>query len=704
MKKSVLRHIWPALLLLLAGVISYWNSFDSPFVFDDFATIESNSSVQFGDQLTHVPLNLWSRTLLYVTFAANFAAGGQNVWGYHLVNLLLHLLNGLLIYFLALRIWAISRFSGGGPLARSPIPEQATTFALLAALFFIIHPVQTESVTYVSSRSELLSTLFYIVAVLLFIRKAPEKIGFSFCLLTAAILVLALGAKETTISLPAALLLYDFIFLSNGDIRKVVRRWPFHTPFLAGGLAAAFYLAWFGSLRCSVGTGASGISPYSYFLTELRVVVRYVQITLIPSGLNLAYDFPLSNSFWEPRVILSSLALLGVVSWAWWLRKRQPIVSFSILWFFITLAPTSSFFPIRDVIFEHRLYLPMVGLCLSFPILIEFLFAASRRRYAPRSASPAGRLNRSAAGLVSSAILVVLMAATVMRNEVWRDEVRLWSDVVAKSPDGPRGYAALTWAYTRRGDYEKALEVTKVGVTKARDNANSLENHVKFYSNLGQLYFILGRYPESVDAWSQSLKWNMPPAERARNYYNMAVAYIAVLNRLSGNAKEKVASLAEEALMKSIESDGNFLPAWDSYANLSVDRGTQKIARQRFNQELQKNPAKAFYGLGKIAFQERNYKEAVDYFAQADKFLHEERLFLFNYAYASLEAGNVDRAIDKYIAVTRLDPLFSQAHYNLALIYIKKHLDQPAIEHLEQVLRIDTKSTSAHLQDRKSTR
>src|SRR5437867_12329171 len=119
MKKSVLRHIWPALLLVLVGVVSYWNSFDSPFVYDDFATIQSNSSVQFGDQLAHVPLNLWSRTLLYVTFAANYAAGGQNVWGYHSV----YLLNGLLIYFLALRIWPILRASPGSPSARPPIPE-----------------------------------------------------------------------------------------------------------------------------------------------------------------------------------------------------------------------------------------------------------------------------------------------------------------------------------------------------------------------------------------------------------------------------------------------------------------------------------------------------------------------------------------------------------------------------------------------------
>src|SRR5207245_1043887 len=146
-------------------------------------------------------------------FAANYALGGQNVWGFHLVNLLLHLLNGVLIYILAKEIF--SR-------ASSELPVDG--LALLASLFFIVHPVQTESVTYISSRSELLSTLFYIIAVFLFIRKQPEKIGFGFCLVTAAILVLALGAKETAISLPAGLLVCDFIFLSNGEIRKVTSR------------------------------------------------------------------------------------------------------------------------------------------------------------------------------------------------------------------------------------------------------------------------------------------------------------------------------------------------------------------------------------------------------------------------------------------------------------------------------------------------
>src|SRR5438093_6457356 len=197
-KHKSLAYILPILVLLAAGVAAYWNSFDVPFVFDDFTSIQTNASVQFGDSLAQIPSNLWFRTLLYITFAANYALGGQNVWGYHLVNLLLPLLNGILIYLLAKEIF--SRVS-------SELPVEG--LALLASLLFVVHPVQTESVTYISSRSELLSTSLYIVAVLLFVRRRPDKIGFVFSLLIAAILALALGAKETAISLPAALLMYD---------------------------------------------------------------------------------------------------------------------------------------------------------------------------------------------------------------------------------------------------------------------------------------------------------------------------------------------------------------------------------------------------------------------------------------------------------------------------------------------------------------
>jgi tetratricopeptide (TPR) repeat protein len=686
---TIFAIILPIFLLLTAGVIAYWNSFDVPFVFDDFTTIQSNSSVQFGDSLVGIPSNLWFRTLLYMTFAANYALGGQNVWGYHLVNLLIHLLNGVLIYVLATEIFS-----------RASTRLPTNVLAFFASAFFLVHPVQTESVTYISSRSELLSTLFYILAVLLFVRRRPEKIGFAFSLIIAAILALALGVKETTISLPAALLVYDFVFISNGEIRRVLSRWRFHATFIAGGFAAAVYLVTFGNLRGSVGAAAAGIEPVSYFLTELRVILRYIQIIFLPVGLNLAYDFPISDSPIDPRVLLSGVILLGLLGCAWWLRKRQPVASFSILWFFVTLAPTSSLFPINDVIFEHRLYLPMVGLCLLFPVMIGVLASSSsqRREARARSGEATRDGGRVTAVVLSSAILVALLTGTILRNEVWRDETRLWSDVISKSPDAGRGYVGLAWAYYKRANYEKALEITQAGLSKAKDSPNSRENRFRFYSNMGQIYFDLGRYPESAAALSQALNWNMPPVDRARTYYNLAVAYLGELNIASPNDKGRIASLADDALTKSLVSDSNFLPAWDSYINLSVDRGTREVAAQRLQQQLQKNSGTALYGMGKLALLEGNYKIASDYFGQAEKFFPDEKMVFFNYAYALEEIGDIDRALDKYITATRIDPLFMQAHYNLAQIYMKKQMEQSAIEHFEQVLRIDAKSTLAHLQ------
>ena len=166
------------------GVLAYWNSFDVPFVFDDMDTIERNSAVQFGDLLTRVPAAFWRRTLLFITFAANHAVNGQNVWGYHVVNLLFHLMNGILIYLVAKHIF--SRFFRY---------DLSNSFSILAAIFFIVHPVQTESVTFISNRSELLSTLFYMLALLIFVRRRPEQIDFRFSLVIAALLAIAISAS-----------------------------------------------------------------------------------------------------------------------------------------------------------------------------------------------------------------------------------------------------------------------------------------------------------------------------------------------------------------------------------------------------------------------------------------------------------------------------------------------------------------------------
>jgi len=162
--------------------------------------------------------------------------------------------------------------------------------------------------------------------------------------------------------------------------------------------------------------------------------------------------------------------------------------------------------------------------------------------------------------------------------------------------------------------------------------------------------------------------------------------------------QDTLLTMAEAALLKSIDSDEKYLPAWDSYMNVAVDLGKQEALRNQLRQQIDKTPGRALYGLGKLAFQEAKYGEAADYFKQAVKFYSGEEMFWFNYAYALEEVGDVDGAIDKYIRALRIDPLFMQAHHNLGQIYMDKGLTQPAVEHFNQVLRSDPKSTVAHLQ------
>ena len=189
--------------LFASTLTAYWNSFNAPFVFDDLATIQRNAQVRFGE----FGWNLISpRAVLYKTFTFNYLLAGQEVWSYHLVNFILHFLNGLLIFSIGRRI-----FRGLGP---SPVAT-SRMYAALAAAFFLLHPVQTESVTYISSRSELLSTFFYLIGFLTFVLWPKDRAGFYCSLAVGTAYFFGLGSKEPVVTLPAAIFLYDYLFLSH---------------------------------------------------------------------------------------------------------------------------------------------------------------------------------------------------------------------------------------------------------------------------------------------------------------------------------------------------------------------------------------------------------------------------------------------------------------------------------------------------------
>ncbi len=677
--KSIYRpaRLWWLLGILVAlGVAAYINSFDVPFVFDDLVSVQRNGAVRFAE-VNWNPLG--GRAILYVTFIFNYLLSGQEVWSYHLVNLVFHLLNGLMLFFIAENIF--KRIENDQTRSR--------LYALFASGIFLVHPVQTESVTYISSRSELLSTAFYLAGVLLFVKWPERRIGFLFSILVSLPFLFALGAKETAISLPATLWLYDFIFLSGGELRPMLSRWRFYVTFFVGGIAAAYYLATY-TLRDAIGSGLpNNLSSRDYFLTQLRVIVRYVYLLFFPVGLNLDYDFRPSHSLFEPTVIASFLLLAGIAVVAWIIRKRSPVLSFSIFWFFLTLAPTSSVVPIEDVIFEHRLYLPLVGVCLSGPLLFVFI--------SKRLGSAFGlKYQANAYGVV---FLALLSIGTIMRNQVWRDDVRLWSDVASKSPYKARPHNALVFSYYKKAQYQQAIDAVRKAMKLIPDPAG-------FADSLGNMYFRTGQYEAAIEVFKNAIPLT-PPDRLAMEYNNLGVAYLWDWQATAGqiqdavafaNLKQRLLVPAREAFLASLKIDPGLFTALDSYINVSSDLGLRDELEAKALAELEsKDDFNNLYMAGKIAFLRGNYSRSDEFFERAEKLKDTEKLLYFNHAYSLDALKQKDGAIAKYLQAIRIDPIFIEAHHNLARIYMERQEYDKAIDHFSEVLRYDPKHIYANL-------
>ena len=390
------KIVFSILLIVILPTIIYSNTFDATFHFDDKPSIVENYAIHRFD-LKEI-FSKASRPVLEVTFALNYYFGKLNVFGYHLVNLMLHIANGIMLYFLLL--WTINPIKPGNPINQTnSINKINYRVPLYASLIFVSHPIQTQAVTYIVNRSSVLATTFYLLTILFFMkafrgansspvtRHSPLYLGGAF-----VASCLAMGTKQIAATLPVMLLIYDFYFISDGDLKRLKHHWKAHL-LIFSTLAIVFYLS-FGGLKTFVSFDyAKGIpmpqekpiTSFDYFLTQLHVIPYYIKLLFIPTNLNLDYDWPITRIIDFTTVLffvlLASLFILGL-----FLFRKARLVSFGIIWFFVTLSVTSSFIVIFDVIFEHRLYLPSIG----FAIVIAFLISKISEL------QTAKRLNRAA--------------------------------------------------------------------------------------------------------------------------------------------------------------------------------------------------------------------------------------------------------------------------------------------------------------------
>ncbi len=342
-----------------------------------------------------------TRPILMLSFWLNFQASGTEPYFYHVTNVLLHFLTAVLVTFIAARLLEWAGVKDG--IARP-------TLGAFAGALFLVHPLQTESVAYVASRSDVLSTLFYYGAYCVFLYRRTESITWVRALAVLALFGAAVLSKQPALTLPLLLVFTDLYWVPGG-LRANLR---LYGMLAVAGLAGAIYVVR-GLLAADTVLHVQGMTPGTYFFTECRVVWTYVRFFFLPFGQNADPEVAVSQSLLDHGAILALAAWLAVVAAAWFYRRRWPLASFGMFMFLLLLAPTSSFIPIADVLQERRLYLPFLGFTL---VCLEFL----------------RRLRLQQRLLIEVPILLLLMALTYQRSALWGDPMALWQYTVAKSP------------------------------------------------------------------------------------------------------------------------------------------------------------------------------------------------------------------------------------------------------------------------------
>jgi tetratricopeptide (TPR) repeat protein len=510
------------LLVAAVGLLAYSNSFDCAFHYDDKVVLIGEPSIT-----GFAPEPSSRRFLGDLSFAISYRLFGERPAGYHAVNLTIHLLNGVLVFLLVRALWRAET-----PL-RSAYAHRAEPIALLTALLFVAHPLQTQAVTYIVQRYAALAAAFFLLSIWSYVRFRLAEAGgraWGWYLLFLASAGAAFWTKENTAVLPLVVAGVELTFF-RAPLR---RRALFFAPFLAALAIGAIWAAVAGVSLAELDRVArvdTSMPRSDYLLTQARVVATYLRLLVLPVGQNLDHDVAVSTSIADVRVLLAmGLHALIVGASAWALRRGSrgeglfALAGFGGIWFYASQLVESSFIPIVDVMYEHRAYLPSFGVFLAAAAALAALpqLSAPRRWWA-----------------VGTVLVGVLASLTFARNRVWKDDLTLWADAAAKSPGKSRPLNNYGIALFERGDltgalaaYRRAIAVDPANdkpyfnVGEALQKAGDCEGAIPYYQhfaarhasypdtfrNLAACFEKVGRFGEAgaMRAWLERLE-----AERA---------------------------------------------------------------------------------------------------------------------------------------------------------------------------------------------
>ncbi len=524
--------------ILILGIIIYSNSFQSTFHLDDINNIRDNASIR---SLTNFK-DMWqfshTRFLALYSFAWNYHSSQLDVWGYHFVNLFIHLFNAVLVYWLSFLIFST-------PVLKDKFTlNDKTMLSMAVALLFVSHPLATQSVTYIVQRMTSMSAMFYLLGLVFYMRSRftdkgnPKKVRLLIACGISALL--AILTKEIAFTFPFAIVLLEICFLQTNRqaISLKDKRVLIIGASLLAFIAFGFYRYWDVLTQpqfADQDMGDVSITSSTYLMTQFSVILKYIQLLILPVNQVFDYNYKLVTSFSDPRAWLSFIALVGLVAVAIFTFKKHRIISFGIFWFFITLSIESSIIPIKDLIFEHRTYLPSFGF---FLILVYCVYLLAWEKY-------------KNIGLGFLALIIIVDSVlTIMRNNVWKDEISLSTDSILKSPGKARPYnnrgdalmdenkmeeafndfnKALSinpkyfMAYYNRGNMFKKQKQYEKAVADYNSAILYQANFDKAFNNRGSVYKELNRLDEAITDYDKAIELN---PSYAMAYNNRGTIYI----------------------------------------------------------------------------------------------------------------------------------------------------------------------------------
>jgi tetratricopeptide (TPR) repeat protein len=637
------------MLLLPVTAALYANSLHGAFHYDDRHTILDNKVLQTSGLEAVVSSAWWGsqawvvggghyRPLTFATYALNYAAGGLDPFGYHVANVLLHWAATAVLMAV---IWVV---------VAHPVP------AIVAGMIFAVTPANSEAVNYLAARSSLLASLWYGAAVIGFVlfrrSQSAGRVGRAIVTGSLALLGLLLGlaSKEIVATAPLLWLCYDLGWSRKAGLGRIAQ------PYLIGVALLVSYLLWTG-YHHTIWAALTGDQPGMRHVganawTQIALVPAYLALFIWPFDLSAFHDVPVVALPWHLSVLWGVLvwgALIGLGLRGLLAKQHERRASgFFLLWFVVALLPTM-FYPLNVVFQEHRAYLPGMGLIAAASVGLRRAWHSSGAAALPRRAAPVG-----------FALLVgVLVAGTFMRNAVWRDEMTLWTDAVAKAPGSPVPHVAQGAEYARLGDAEGAVASYRRALELAPDYRLA-------HFNLGTLHYGRGEYAQAREPLERAV--GLDP-EAIESLVTLALVYdgLGETERADAAFKHAVALAAQ--------------PPERAAERLAVADALAKSARWRdaglhYQRVLDAGSgipgflrARAYLGLGFLAERAGNRSAALAHYQDAIRLDARLNDAQFNGANLLLAGGRWNEATAAYERLLADDPTFFPARFNLGRLY-----------------------------------